>query len=109
VVQPISRVNGRLVVFGEGNLLSNQSAACCPAASQDGIVALLRIVVRPGGARVIGVDYVPTWVRRTDYAVLPVGLALRRGLAPASLLRASWRRTVRVVGRRRGVRPMAGR
>ena len=45
VVQPISRVNGRLVVFGEGNLLSNQSADCCPAASQDGLIAMLRISV----------------------------------------------------------------
>ena len=30
VVQPIARVHGRLVVYGEGNLLSNQNAACCP-------------------------------------------------------------------------------
>src|SRR5436309_2216689 len=36
VVQPIRAVGRKVVVFGEGNLLSNQTAACCPAASQDG-------------------------------------------------------------------------
>jgi hypothetical protein len=55
------------------------------------------------------VDYVPTWVRHPDYAVLPVGVALRRHLAPESVLRTSRRRTVSVVGRARGVRPVSGR
>ena len=32
VVQPIRILNGKLVVFGEGNLISNQTGACCPAA-----------------------------------------------------------------------------
>ena len=109
VVQPISRVNGRLVVFGEGNFLSNQTAACCPPASQDGLIATLRITVDAGRAEVSGVDYVPTWVRHPDYAVLPVGIALRRQLAPARLLRASRHRTIAVAGRARGVRPVSGR
>ena len=108
VVQPISRVNGRLVVFGEGNLLSNQTAACCPPASQDGLIAMLRITVDEGSAEVSGVDYVPTWVRHPDYAVLPVGVALRRDLAPARALRASRHRTFSVAGRARGVRPVSG-
>ncbi len=108
VVQPISRVNGRLVVFGEGNLVSNQTAACCPAATQDGLIAMLRIAVDEGGAEVSGVDYVPTWVRHPDYTVLPVGVALRRHLAPARVLRASRHRTVAVAGRARGVRPVSG-
>ena len=109
VVQPISRVNGRIVVFGEGNLLSNQTAACCPRATQDGLIAKLRIKVAGGRAEVSGVDYVPTWVRHPDYAILPVGVGLRRDLAPAGTLRASRRRTVAVVGRRRGVRPVSGK
>ena len=33
------------VVFGEGNLLSNQTAACCPAASQDGMLVRLHLRV----------------------------------------------------------------
>lgn len=109
VVQPIARVNGRLVVFSEGNLVSNQTAACCPPATQDGLIAKLRITVDEDGAEVSGVDYVPTWVRLPDYAVLPVGLALRRDLAPARVLRASRRRTISVAGRARGVRPVSGR
>jgi poly-gamma-glutamate synthesis protein (capsule biosynthesis protein) len=108
VVQPITRVNGRLVVFGEGNLVSNQTAACCPRATQDGLIAMLRITVNEGRAEVAAVDYVPTWVRHPDYAVLPVGVALRRRLAPESVLRASRRRTVRAAGRARGVRPVSG-
>ena len=51
VVQPIRRVRGKPVVFGEGNLISNQTAGCCPVASQDGLVALIDFVVRPGGPR----------------------------------------------------------
>ena len=32
IVQPIRILGGKLVVFGEGNLISNQTSACCPAA-----------------------------------------------------------------------------
>jgi poly-gamma-glutamate synthesis protein (capsule biosynthesis protein) len=97
VVQPIRWVNRKPVVFGEGNLVSNQTTACCPAASQDGLVALIDFEPLPGGARVRArrVRYVPTWVRHPDYAVLPA--------TPGS---ASWARTVAVAGRRRGIRPV---
>jgi poly-gamma-glutamate capsule biosynthesis protein CapA/YwtB (metallophosphatase superfamily) len=109
VVQPIRRVRGRWVVFGEGNLLSNQTAACCASGSQDGILVVLHVRVRGTHSRVVKVDYVPTWVRHPDYTVLPVGRALRRGQAPAAELRASWARTVGVVGRRPGLRPVPRR
>jgi hypothetical protein len=95
VVQPIRRVNGKIVVFGEGNLVSNQSSACCPTESQDGLVAFLRLVVDESGARVIRARYLPVWVRHPDYAVVP---------PPPD----SFGRTVAVVGRRpyvRAVRP----
>ena len=52
IVQPIRILNGKLVVFGEGNLISNQTSACCPAASQDGMIVLLTITVDSRGARV---------------------------------------------------------
>ncbi|HEX4806225.1 MAG TPA: CapA family protein [Conexibacter sp.] len=109
VVQPIARVNGKLVVFGEGNLLSNQTPACCAAGSQDGLLALLRVDVTGDRARLRGVEYVPVWVRHPDYAVLPIGDALRRRLADASALRGSYARTVRVAGRARGVTPVPAR
>jgi poly-gamma-glutamate synthesis protein (capsule biosynthesis protein) len=96
VAQPIRRVNGKIVVFGEGNLISNQSGACCPAASQDGLIALLRLVVDERGAQVRRARYLPIWVRHPDYAVVP---------APPD----SWRRTVAVVGRRPYLRPLRPR
>jgi hypothetical protein len=98
VVQPIRRVHGKPVVFGEGNLISNQTAACCPAASQDGLIALIDFVVRPGHrARARRVRYVPTWVRHPDYTVIRA--------TPGS---PSWKRTVNAAGRDRGVRPLEG-
>ena len=98
VVQPIRRVRGKPVVFGEGNLVSNQTAACCPAASQDGLVALIDFAARDGRVRARRVRYLPTWVRHPDYAVLPA--------APGS---ASWRRTVAVAGRAPWLRPVRAR
>jgi Bacterial capsule synthesis protein PGA_cap len=93
VVQPIRRVHGKPVVFGEGNLISNQTAACCPAASQDGLIALIDFVVRPGHrARARRIRYVPTWVRHPDYTVMRA--------TPGS---ASWNRTVSAAGRRRSI------
>ena len=100
VVQRIGVVHGMPVVFGEGNLISNQGAfARMPAGSQDGILALLRIRVTPGADAVLRrVDYVPVYVRHPDFTVVPVGIALRRGEGPAGELRASWQRTLGVVG-----------
>ncbi len=95
VVQPIRRVHGKPVVFGEGNLISNQTAGCCPVASQDGLIALIDFVVRPGHrAHARRIRYVPTWVRHPDYTVMRA--------TPGS---PSWNRTVSVAGRRRGIRP----
>jgi poly-gamma-glutamate capsule biosynthesis protein CapA/YwtB (metallophosphatase superfamily) len=59
VVQPVQRIHGKWVAFGLGNSLSAQSAACCPAATQDGV--LLQVtVVRKAGRFVVGaVRYTP--------------------------------------------------
>ena len=99
VVQPIRRVHGKLVVFGEGQLLSNQTAACCPIQSEDGMLVFLHIVVKGKTSRVASITYIPTWNRHPDYTVLPIGDALRRHQAPAEVLRASYGRTTSVVGR----------
>lgn len=112
VVQPIRWVGRLPVVFGAGNLISNQTAACCAPGSQDGLLAQLELVVdrrRPHRTRVTRVRYVPIWVRHPDYAVLPVGDALRRGLADGGQLRASWARTVAVAGRGGRVAPVPER
>jgi poly-gamma-glutamate capsule biosynthesis protein CapA/YwtB (metallophosphatase superfamily) len=88
VVQPIRWLHRKPVVFGEGNLVSNQTAACCPAESQDGLIALIDFAARGPRVRATRVRYVPVWVRHPDYQVLPA--------RPGSL---SWRRTVAAAGR----------
>jgi Bacterial capsule synthesis protein PGA_cap len=109
VVQPIRRVAGRWVVFGEGNLLSNQTAACCPAASRDGMLVFLHLRVSGARASVTRIDYVPTWVRHPDFTVLPIEQPIAGGDADPRALRVSWQRTVRVVGRTPFVRPIPRR
>jgi poly-gamma-glutamate capsule biosynthesis protein CapA/YwtB (metallophosphatase superfamily) len=99
VVQPITRVHGKLIVYGEGQLLSNQTAACCPIQTEDGMLVFLHIAVKGKSSRVASISYMPTWNRHPDYTVLPIGDALRRHEAPADVLRASYDRTTSVVGR----------
>lgn len=99
VVQPITRLDGKLVVFGEGQLLSNQSAACCPVQTEDGMLVFLHITVDRKLSKLASIAYMPTWDRHPDYTVLPIGDALRRHEVPAALLRASYDRTTSVVGR----------
>ncbi len=88
VVQPIRFLGGTPVVFGEGNLVSNQYGA-----SQDGMVAVLDLAVTPSAAGVRRVRYLPTTVRRPDYVVVPSAGAPRR-------------RTIAVAGRGDRVRPI---
>jgi hypothetical protein len=96
-------------VFGEGNLISNQTSACCPAATQDGMIVLLTIAVSSKGARATVVHYVPVWIRHPDFTVLPAGIAWRNDSANAAALQASYRRTVSVVGRGKYIQPVPSR
>jgi len=101
VVQPVTRRRGKVVVYGLGNLLSNQSVACCRAATQDGVVVRLAVRERGDGAlRIRDVAYVPTMVRHPQRRVVAVRRALRRGASGtyAAQLRASLRRTRRAIG-----------
>ena len=100
VVQPIERLNGKFVVFSEGNLVSNQGAASgLPTETQDGIIALLHFKAVGDRVSVRRVTYVPTWVRMSDYVVLP---AKPSG---GGELSASHDRTVSVVGKGDGFKP----
>ena len=116
VVQPIQRIAGRFVVFGEGNLLSNQTSMCCPEESQDGLIAVIHVRSLGNRAVVTGVDYVPTWVEHPSYVVQPAGLKLRqlirngggRSVLARALL-ASYRRTVGYAGRSRFIGPLPRR
>jgi len=102
VVQPIRQVEGMWTVFGEGNLISNQSAgAGLPAASQDGYIARLHLVATDERVRVERVDYLPTYVRRPDYVVVPVGPRSAR-----AEYRVSYGRTRAVAGAGPHLRPV---
>lgn len=75
VVQPISVVDGVPVVFGLGNILSNQSETCCAIGAQDGVVMLVDIhesFVDGGSVFSTSFGYVPTRVDRTDFTIVPV-------------------------------------
>jgi Bacterial capsule synthesis protein PGA_cap len=116
VVQPIRRVARRFVVYGEGNLISAQTTACCPGESQDGLIAVIHVRAAGGTAKVTGVDYVPTYVEHPSFIVRPVGARLaalgRAGQSDSALanaLRTSFRRTVSYAGRTPFIRPLPRR
>lgn len=100
VVQPIERINGKFVVFSEGNLVSNQGTATnLPAETQDGLIALLNFKAVGERVTVRRVTYAPTWVHRGDYVVLPAKPSA------SSELRHSYQRTVSVAGKGEGFGP----
>lgn len=104
VVQPIERVNGKFVVFSEGNLVSNQGTATdLPAETQDGLIALLHFKSVGDRVAVRRVTYAPIWVRRGDYVVLPAKASSDE--SNASELRRSHDRTVGVAGKGEGFGP----
>jgi poly-gamma-glutamate synthesis protein (capsule biosynthesis protein) len=99
VVQPISRIDQRYVVWGLGNQLSNQTQA----PRTDGLTVV--VTAEPGarGPRhrwvVRAVEAVPTWVDRPSFRILPVVDALAdpavTGALRADLL-ASYDRTASI-------------
>lgn len=99
VVQPVERIHGRIVAYGLGNFVSNQSAACCPAPTQDGVILHLRVRGRPRDLEIPRVLYTPTWMSHSPYQVVPIGRSSR---VPALLResRARTRRAVRMLGAR---------
>ena len=105
VVQPIRRINGKFVVFSEGNLVSNQSPAyALPAETQDGLIALLQFVADGDGIRVDRLRYLPIWVRLDDYAVLPARPSADSAYSDS--LRDSYERTVAIAGSGPGFAPL---
>jgi len=65
VVQPLEMINGKLVIYGLGNFLSNQSTrSCntCPVASQDGVILNVTMKETVNGFVAEDVSAVPTFV-----------------------------------------------
>ena len=97
VVQPIGEMDGKYVVYGMGNQLSNQNGASGPEyfSTEDGLLVLVRVTeTASGGFAASRIDVVPTWVRRSDYRILPVRAALVEGEAPRWTLETSLQRTL---------------
>ena len=97
VVQPVSKVGSMWVVWGMGNLLSNNSPECCTTEATDGVVVDVTIGdTAPGGpVGVTGLTYTPTWNERDTFRVLPVEatLAAQTESALTDALEASLART----------------
>lgn len=97
VQQPVERIGSKYVVFGMGNLLSNQSpAAGLKPQTQDGGVVAVHVVKR--GSRWVAdkVTITATYCQIGPYTVWPVTQALADPATPASLraaLTASLKRT----------------
>jgi len=108
VVQPIEKLDGTWVAFGLGNFLSNQSANCCAVGAQDGVIvgieiSELRVDGTSSPSFSTTVDYIPTWVDRSDFTIVPIGDVIddpdtEAGLA--QVLAASQERTDSVIGLR---------
>lgn len=59
--------DGMWVAYGLGNMISNQSSACCISQTSNGLLMIAEFVVTPEGeARVAGVEWVGTTVSRSD-------------------------------------------
>ena len=104
VVQPIDNENNTFVVYGLGNFLSNQSANCCAVGSQDGVIVEVHLteIGSVGGDAVFRTElrYIPTWVDRDDFTIVPVLDALTSGSIDAAterMLLQSRERTTGVI------------
>ena len=94
VVQPIQRINGKFVIFGLGNQLSNQRSP----AQLDGLTAIVTATRDSTGRYAVSaVEAVPTWMDKSGWRVLPVTSTLADPSAPAGLrqqLVESYQRTM---------------
>jgi poly-gamma-glutamate capsule biosynthesis protein CapA/YwtB (metallophosphatase superfamily) len=92
VIQPVDRLHGKVVAYGLGNFLSNQSpdAGLLPS-TQDGMILRVTLEEGPAGRfSATGVTYTPTFVDRAGgHVIHPVDDASNP---------ASYRRTLEAVG-----------
>lgn len=104
VIQPIELINGRWVLFGLSNIISNLPGGddAWPLSSQDGMIVTMSVVRAPGGGWDIGRPAVyPTWVDHRGYLIRLVRPDIDDPATPADImpdLRSSLQRTTQVVG-----------
>lgn len=101
VIQPVSQIAGKFVVYGMGNHLSNQNSAYGPDyhATEDGVVVIVTATEQPDGTFATTLSYAPTWVRLRDYAILSTQDALLRNDPEAHLIESSQLRTIERISR----------
>ncbi len=97
VVQPIGRVNGKVVVYGMGNHLSNQNSIWGPKyySTEDGLMVQVTVTEQPDGRFAATRWSTP----RPGWRWTPTGCCRWPGRGPpgegdAALLAASWERTM---------------
>jgi poly-gamma-glutamate synthesis protein (capsule biosynthesis protein) len=69
VVQAAERHGSKYVVYGTGNLLSNQGAPATPVASNDGVIVTVTFTEQPDGSWAQSLVYTPTYVDRSTYVI----------------------------------------
>jgi poly-gamma-glutamate synthesis protein (capsule biosynthesis protein) len=98
MVQPITRVNGKPVVYGMGDLLSDlHGGPSRGVGAGDGIIVHLTVAEQPGGGfAVTETAATPTWTDPATKRVLPVDHSLAAGVGEplAALLETSRALTV---------------
>lgn len=104
LARPIRFLNGKPVVFSEGELLASRQYGI-----RNGLVAELRFVASSAGVRVAAVRYLPLHLRSHDFAVVTVDRALRHRNANRRALRRAYRSVVELAGRSHRVRPVPRR
>ena len=98
VVQPVIRRDGDAVVYGLGNLLTNQPGdeanpcRSCPPQTQDGLIAWFQVTETANGAQITDAGYVPTWVdRTTTHEIVPIGVDDPEQVSPGILAESAVR------------------
>ncbi len=76
-VQPVDWINGKLVVYGMGDFLTDIRK---PAGGGDGVIVHLTVTEQPNGRFVTSsVEFTPIWVEPVHKTVLPVDYTLTHG------------------------------
>ena len=98
VVQPVIRRDGDAVVYGLGNLLTNQPGdeanpcRSCPPQTQDGLIAWFQVTETADGVQITDAGYVPTWVdRTTTHEIVPIGVDDPEQVGPGVLAESAVR------------------
>ncbi|MCX6509999.1 MAG: CapA family protein [Actinobacteria bacterium] len=69
VVQAAEKIGKKYVIYGTGNILSNQGAPATPVPTNDGVIVKIAFTEQRDGSWLQSVTYVPTFVDRSTYVI----------------------------------------